>query len=103
MEPFQNELVGNQLFLGTTPSHISSPPNKNGALKSYNLASDAAWCRAGSVGTRSFVRVSMWPPRRGECSGARDILTDLGAFAYAGIKQDELAVDVVVVVVVVEA
>ncbi len=68
--------------------------NRENVLKSYGLASDAAWWRACSAETRGCVSVSMRPPRRDEFSGAlhwpvrRDGLTGQGAFAYAGTMLD---------------
>ncbi len=44
---------------------------------------------------RAAVCLCMWPPRRGECSGAShwpvgcDSVTGQGAFEYAGTMRDE--------------
>ncbi len=67
--------------------------SRENVMESYNLAKDAAWLHACSVGARGCV--CMKAHRRDECSDAPrwpvgcDSLTGQGAFEYAGTMRDE--------------
>ncbi len=64
--------------------------SRENVLEGYNLANDAAWWRACSVGTRGCAYVCMMNAQASRLvQVGRDGLTGQGVFEYAGTMRDE--------------